>query len=92
MAEASVLITNRLGLHARAAAKIVRIAAQFPASVIVQTASKKRTADARSILGLLELGARMGDTLVICAEGELAENAVEAIASLVRASFGEFQE
>lgn len=80
-------IVNPLGLHARAAAKFVRLASQFGATVRV--AKGPRELDGKSILGLLLLGAAMGSTIVIRADGADAEAAAEALASLVAAGFGE---
>ena len=78
---------NRLGLHARAAAKFVRLASQHAATVRVARGPRKL--DGKSILGLLLLGAASGFTIVIRAEGVDAEHAVESLAALVAGGFGE---
>lgn len=85
--EASVVIVNRVGLHARPARTLVQTAAQFQARIQVQCHEK--TANARSIVNVLKLGATLGDTLVIQAEGDDAEEAVNALTDLVRRKFDE---
>jgi len=82
-----VKIRNRLGLHARAAARFVHTASRFQAKV---TAGRDgRVMDGKSILGILLLGASRGTTLVITAEGPDEEEAVEALVALVEDRFGE---
>jgi len=85
--ETSLVITNKVGLHARPARLLVQTAAQFQARISVQCGEK--TANAKSILGVLKLGAALGDTLVLHAEGEDAEQAVETLTSLARRKFDE---
>ena len=80
-------IVNPLGLHARAAAKFVRLASQFDATVRV--AKGPRELDGKSILGLLLLGAARGTTVVIRADGSDAEAAADALTALVADGFGE---
>lgn len=87
MVTREVAIVNPLGLHARAAARFVRLASQFTATVRVARGS--RELDGKSILGLLLLGAAQGSTIVIRAEGDDAELAAEALAALVAEGFGE---
>ena len=84
----SVLVTNRRGLHARASAKFVTLAAAQPVTVSVEKVGSG-SVTGTSIMGLMMLGAAMGDTIVISAEGEGAEGAVAALAELVEAKFGE---
>ena len=87
MAETSVEITNERGLHARASAKFVKLAATFDAEV---TVSKEcATVDARSIMGLMMLAAGPGTQIVIRAEGAEADEAVAALAELVANRFEE---
>jgi phosphocarrier protein HPr len=83
-----VLITNRRGLHARASAKFVTLAATLPAKVDV-TKDGSGSVVGTSIMGLMMLGAAMGDTITISADGEGAEAAVAALAELVESKFGE---
>jgi phosphocarrier protein len=86
-AEASVEITNERGLHARASAKFVKLAATFDAEVTVS--KEGATVDARSIMGLMMLAAGPGSQIVIHAEGAEAVAAVEALSELVTNRFEE---
>ena len=83
----SVVIPNKRGLHARAAAKFVMLAERFDASVDV--IREGQSVPARSIMGLMMLGAAVGDTIIIHVRGENAEEALEQLASLVEERFGE---
>ncbi len=83
----SVTIVNRRGLHARAAAKLVTLAEQFSANIDVLRDGQE--VSARSIMGLMMLGAGMGSTLELRAEGFDAHEALEAIAGLIEAGFNE---
>jgi phosphocarrier protein len=83
----SVTIVNRRGLHARAAAKLVTLAEQFSANVDVLRDGQE--VSARSIMGLMMLGAGMGSTLELRAEGFDAHEALDAIAGLIEAGFNE---
>lgn len=87
MIERTVLITNRRGLHARASAKFVTMASGLPAKVEVEKDGSSVVGT--SIMGLMMLGAAMGDSVTIRAEGDGAEQAVTALAELVEAKFGE---
>jgi phosphocarrier protein len=83
----TVAITNRRGLHARASAKFVALAAKIDAAVEVEKDGNKVCGT--SIMGLMMLGAAMGDTITISATGLGAESAVARLAELVEARFGE---
>jgi phosphocarrier protein len=83
----TVEVTNKRGLHARASAKFVTLAASLPASVEVEKDGSRVCGT--SIMGLMMLGAAKGDTIVISAEGDGAEGAVEQLAALVEARFHE---
>lgn len=83
----TVLIANRRGLHARASAKFVTLASGLPCEVQVRKDDGAVTGT--SIMGLMMLGAAMGDTITISATGDGAEQAVEKLAELVEAKFGE---
>ena len=83
----SVLIGNKRGLHARASAKLVTLASSQPVPLTVEKAGSCVTAT--SIMGLMMLGAAMGDTITISAEGDGAEDAVQAVVELVEGRFGE---
>jgi phosphocarrier protein len=87
MVTREVTIVNPLGLHARAAARFVRLASQYAATVRV--ARGARELDGKSILGLLLLGAARGSTIVIRTDGADAELAADALAALVADGFGE---
>ena len=80
-------IQNRLGLHARAAARFVHTAARYEAKI---TAGRDgRVMDGKSILGILLLGASRGTTIEITAEGVDEDAAIEALVALVEDRFGE---
>jgi len=82
-----VVVVNRRGLHARAAARLVTLAERFGAAVDVTRDGQ--TVSARSIMGLMMLGAGQGATLELRAEGWDAREALDAIAALVEAGFHE---
>ena len=83
-----VLIRNRRGLHARASAKFVTLASTQPVPVTVEKPGAGSVVGT-SIMGLMMLGAAMGDTIVISAQGDGAEGAVAALTALVDEKFGE---
>lgn len=83
----TVTITNMRGLHARAAAKFVTMAERYGTSVDVLRDGQ--TVSARSIMGLMMLGAGKGSQLELQADGWDAKEAVDALASLVEAGFNE---
>lgn len=82
-----VTLTNMLGLHARAAARLVQMASRFQSRITLT--KDGRTVDAKSILGVLMLAGSPGERLLLCAEGADAEEAVEALSNLIRSRFGE---
>ena len=82
-----VTIVNRRGLHARAAAKFVTMAERFGASV--EVLRDGQTVSARSIMGLMMLGAGLGSTIEMQAEGWDAREALDALSGLVEAGFNE---
>jgi len=86
-ATATADICNTRGLHARASAKFVKLASSFEAEI--QVTRDGSTVDARSIMGLLMLGAGNGCAIDIAAEGADAQAAVEALADLVARRFEE---
>ena len=79
----TVEICNERGLHARASAKFVKLAASFDAEVRVS--KDDNSVDARSIMGLMMLAAAIGSSIDIEAEGDQAEEAVDALTQLVAA-------
>jgi phosphocarrier protein HPr len=85
----SVVIGNLRGLHARAAAKFVALAERFGAAVEVW--KDGQSVSARSIMGLMMLGAGQGTTIELRAEGWDAKEALDALAALVEARFNEHE-
>jgi phosphocarrier protein HPr len=83
----SVTVPNKRGLHARAAAKFVTLAERFGASV--EVCRDGQSVSARSIMGLMMLGAGQGATLALRAEGWDAKEAMDALAELVESGFHE---
>lgn len=83
----TVEIVNERGLHARASAKFVKLAAGFDAQI--QVSRDGSTVDARSIMGLMMLAAGIGSTIEISAEGAEAEAALDALCALVANRFDE---
>ena len=84
----SVLITNKRGLHARASAKFVTLAATQPCEVLVEK-DGAGSVTGTSIMGLMMLGAGIGATIELQAEGWDAKEAIDALAALVEAGFNE---
>jgi phosphocarrier protein len=82
-----VEIVNVLGMHARAAARLVQVATRFKSRVLVT--HDGRTANGKSILGLLTLIGSQGSRLSISADGSDEKEALQAIVELVAARFGE---
>ena len=87
MLSRTVVVANRLGLHARAAARFVHLASRYQAQVRVTHGSQ--TMDGKSIMGILLLAAARGSTLTISADGRDERDAVRALAALVETGFGE---
>ena len=83
----TVLIVNERGLHARASAKFVKTASQFDAHVTVSRDGA--TVEAQSIMGLMMLAAGNGSTVELTAEGPEAEEALEALTTLIENRFEE---
>ena len=89
MREEKLFVTNRLGLHARAAAQLVRTAGKFTSKIVIHREDTAAFADARSILSLLTLAASMGTELSIKVIGEDEDAAVAEVAALFKDGFGE---
>jgi len=87
MCEREVRIENRNGLHARPAAEIVKAASKFRSEVTIRRDDLE--VNGKSIMGVMMLAAEYGTTIFLRAEGDDAEQAVEAIAALVASRFGE---
>ena len=92
MVECGVTIVNRLGLHARAAAKLVRTAAAFESALRLVRADRSASADAKSILSVLMLAASRGTELIITADGADEREALDALCHLISSGFGEAEE
>jgi phosphocarrier protein HPr len=92
LVECSVTIVNRLGLHARAAAKLVRAATGFRATLKLIRRDRGAVADAKSILSVLMLAAARGTELLITAEGPDEGAALDALCGLIGGGFGEEKE
>ena len=89
MTEKEIVISNRLGLHARAAAKFVQAASRFRARISISRDGQN--VDGKSILGILMLAAAQGSRLVLRADGPDESDAVGALEALVDGKFGEGQ-
>ncbi len=87
MTETEVQIDNRLGLHARAAARFVHLANRFQACITVSNAGAQ--VDGKSLLGLLTLAASKGSQLCLAAHGVDEEEALSHLVRLVQERFGE---
>ena len=80
MREQEIVITNRLGLHARASAKLVQLVQSFTSTVWL--VSKGREVNAQSIMGVMMLAAGLGSPLIIRADGPDEDDALAAVAAL----------
>mgnify|MGYP006187267041 CR=1 FL=1 len=87
MLQREVEIINKLGLHARASAKLTQVAGQFGADVWLTR--NGRRVNAKSIMGVMMLAAEHGSTIVIRAAGDDSGDALKALESLVSSRFGE---
>ncbi|MBR9727618.1 HPr family phosphocarrier protein [Shewanella intestini] len=87
MLQRQVTISNKLGLHARAATKLATLAATFDAQVTLHQGNKQ--ASAASVLGILMLESSFGKTITLNAQGQDAQTALDAISALIDAKFEE---
>ncbi len=87
MIERTLPIVNRLGLHARASAKVVQLASQFASTLLL--VHRGREINAKSIMGLMMLAAGKGSELLLKVEGPDEAAAADAVAELFAARFGE---
>ncbi len=87
MIEKKLTLKNKLGLHARAAAKLVQVAEQYKSDIKIVKDSVE--ADGKSILGVLLLAAPVGSELIFRVDGEDEEQAIKAIEDLIEDKFGE---
>ena len=87
MIKASTTISNKLGLHARASAKLTKLAGGYPCEVWI--AKGERRVNAKSIMGVMMLAAGNGSMVEIDASGEREQEALDALLSLIADKFGE---
>jgi phosphocarrier protein len=87
MPSAEIEIINKLGLHARASAKLSQLAAQFPCEIFLSR--NGRQINAKSIMGVMMLAAGMGSTITLETVGEKADEAMDALTALINDRFGE---
>jgi phosphocarrier protein HPr len=87
MIEQSITIVNKLGLHARAAAKFVTTSSQFTSNI--QVARNGRIANGKSIMGLMMLAAAKGTDIIIHVSGEDEQDAFDSLKALINDFFGE---
>jgi phosphocarrier protein HPr len=87
MLKQDVLIINKLGLHARASAKLTQLASQFPCEVWLSR--NARRINAKSIMGVMMLAAAKGSTISVETDGEREQEAMTAILALINDYFGE---
>jgi phosphocarrier protein len=85
--KSTITVINKLGLHARASAKLTKIAGSFPCQVWLQRGERK--VNAKSIMGVMMLAAGMGTDLELETEGEQEAQAMQALRDLINDKFGE---
>ena len=89
MPEVKLRIVNQLGLHARAAAQLVRLASKYESRIMLVRSDNASSADAKSILSVLTLAAARGTEICLDVEGEDETAALEAVQTLFADGFGE---
>lgn len=87
MVERTVQILNRNGLHARPAAEIVKLAAKYTSEITISRDDTE--VNGKSIMGVMMLAAECGASILLRANGDDAEQAIDAIATLIANKFGE---
>ena len=87
MPVAEIEISNKLGLHARASAKLSQLAAQFPCEILLSR--NGRQINAKSIMGVMMLAAGIGSTVTLETVGDQADEALKALTDLINDRFGE---
>ncbi len=87
MPQATVTISNKLGLHARASAKLTKLAGSFPCEVWLSKG--ERRINAKSIMGVMMLAAGLGSEVVLQTHGDRDEEALTALLALITDKFGE---
>ena len=89
MPQIEIVVSNKLGLHARAAAKLTQLAGQFSGEIFISKGAQR--VNAKSIMGVMMLAAGIGSTVRLEASGGDAEQALTALQSLFDDKFGEGQ-
>ena len=89
MLSQEITIVNRLGLHARAAAQLVRMASEYPCDIHLE--KDGQISNAKSVMEVLMLGAPVGTSIKVSADGEKEEEAIKAILDLFEARFHELE-
>ena len=87
MIKTTVTISNKLGLHARASAKLTKMAGSFPCDVFMSRGDRR--VNAKSIMGVMMLAAGIGSEVTIDTDGEQAQEALDALLALIADKFGE---
>jgi phosphocarrier protein len=87
MIRTTTTINNKLGLHARASAKLTKLAGSYPCEVFISRG--ERRVNAKSIMGVMMLAAGIGSEVTVEANGEREQEAVDAILALIADKFGE---
>ena len=87
MPVAEIEIINKLGLHARASAKLSQLAAQYPCEILLSR--NGRQINAKSIMGVMMLAAGIGSTVTLETVGDQADEAMQALTELINNRFGE---
>jgi phosphocarrier protein HPr len=89
MIKTSATISNKLGLHARASAKLTKLAGSYPCEVWMSRG--ERRVNAKSIMGVMMLAAGLGSTVELETDGEREQEAMDALLALIQDKFGEGQ-
>ena len=89
MVSKDIIISNRLGLHARAAAQLVRLANKYPCEIHLKNGAQ--ISDAKSVMEVLMLGATEGNSLLVTADGDKERDALKALEDLFKARFNEIE-
>ena len=87
MIKTSIKVSNKLGLHARASAKLTKLAGSFPCEVWL--AKGERRVNAKSIMGVMMLAAGIGSTIEVETDGEREQESMDALLALINDKFGE---
>jgi phosphocarrier protein len=87
MTKTTTTISNKLGLHARASAKLTKLAASYPCEVWLTKG--ERRVNAKSIMGVMMLAAGIGSEVVVETDGDREQEAMEALLALIHDRFGE---